>query len=177
MTVQDPNPTDLEAAVEQMLAGRLRDPHEVLGPRTLGEVMRIRAFHPEATRASVARPDGVTAMRRLNAAGLFEATVPAGEPPVLLLRHFEDWGERWLDSDPESRTRSPPAVKVPGGAFQDIFDAWASSPTIPPWSEPRSPSSAASGTRCVPTRTHAGCSTLLPPRRSAATSRSAAPRT
>ena len=34
--------------------------------------MRIRAFHPEATAASVARPDGVTPMRRLNAVGLFE---------------------------------------------------------------------------------------------------------
>ena len=44
--------------------------------------MVIRAFHPEATRASVARPDGVTPMRRLNAAGLFEARVPAGEPGV-----------------------------------------------------------------------------------------------
>ena len=28
-------------------------------------------------------------------------------------------------SDPASRTRSPVAVKVPSGAFQDIFDAWA----------------------------------------------------
>ena len=86
MTVQDPSPTDLEFAVEQMLAGRLRDPHELLGPRTVGDVMRIRAFHPEATRASVARPDGVTAMRRLNAAGLFEVDGPsrrAGVPNPL----------------------------------------------------------------------------------------------
>ena len=71
MTVSDPVPSDLETAVEQMLAGRLRDPHELLGPRADGDQVRIRAFHPEATSASVARVDGVTPMRRLNAAGLF----------------------------------------------------------------------------------------------------------
>jgi pimeloyl-ACP methyl ester carboxylesterase len=55
----------------------------------------------------------------------FVADVPAGEPPVLSRQHFDEWGERYLDSDPDSRTRSPAAVKVPSGAFQDIFDAWA----------------------------------------------------
>jgi pimeloyl-ACP methyl ester carboxylesterase len=55
----------------------------------------------------------------------FTESVPAGEEPVLLRRHFDDWGERYLDSDRHSRTRSPHAVKVPSGAFQDIFDAWA----------------------------------------------------
>jgi pimeloyl-ACP methyl ester carboxylesterase len=55
----------------------------------------------------------------------FTETVPRGETPVLLRRHFEEWGERYLDVDPESRTRSPAAVKVPSGAFQDIYDAWA----------------------------------------------------
>jgi pimeloyl-ACP methyl ester carboxylesterase len=55
----------------------------------------------------------------------FVADVPAGAAPVLSRRHFEEWGERYLDSDPASRTRTPPAVKVPSGAFQDIYDAWA----------------------------------------------------
>ncbi|GGF30870.1 alpha/beta hydrolase [Aliidongia dinghuensis] len=55
----------------------------------------------------------------------FTETVPPGEAPVLLRRHFDEWGERYLDVDPESRTREPAAVKVPGGAFQDIYDAWA----------------------------------------------------
>jgi pimeloyl-ACP methyl ester carboxylesterase len=55
----------------------------------------------------------------------FVADVPAGEPPVLSQRHFDEWGERYLDSDPASRSRTPAAVKVPSGAFQDIFDAWA----------------------------------------------------
>jgi pimeloyl-ACP methyl ester carboxylesterase len=55
----------------------------------------------------------------------FTADVPAGAQPVLSQRHFDEWGERYLDSDPASRTRSPAAVKTPSGAFQDIFDAWA----------------------------------------------------
>ncbi len=55
----------------------------------------------------------------------FTGDVPAGEPPVLLDRHFAEWGEAYLDADPESRSRSPAAVKTPSGAFQDIFDAWA----------------------------------------------------
>jgi len=55
----------------------------------------------------------------------FTETVPSGEPPVLLRRHFAEWGERYLDIDAASRTRTPAAVKVPSGAFQDIYDAWA----------------------------------------------------
>ena len=55
----------------------------------------------------------------------FVGDVPAGAAPVLSRRHFAEWGERYLDSDPASRSRTPAAVKVPSGAFQDIFDAWA----------------------------------------------------
>lgn len=55
----------------------------------------------------------------------FVADVPAGEPPVLDQRHFAEWAERYLDIDPDSRSRSPAAVKTPSGAFQDIYDAWA----------------------------------------------------
>ncbi len=55
----------------------------------------------------------------------FVADVPEGEAPVLLRRHFDEWGEAYLDSDPESRRHSPAAVKVPSAAFQDIYDAWA----------------------------------------------------
>ena len=55
----------------------------------------------------------------------FVADVPPGEPPVLSKRHFDQWGEAYLDTDAESRTRTPAAVKTPSGAFQDIYDAWA----------------------------------------------------
>ncbi len=55
----------------------------------------------------------------------FVEDVPPGEAPVLSRRHFDDWGEAYLDTDAESRSRVPAAVKVPSGAFQDIYDAWA----------------------------------------------------
>jgi pimeloyl-ACP methyl ester carboxylesterase len=55
----------------------------------------------------------------------FTESVPADAAPVLLRSHFDEWRARYLDSDAFSRTRSPAAVKVPSGAFQDIFDSWA----------------------------------------------------
>jgi pimeloyl-ACP methyl ester carboxylesterase len=57
----------------------------------------------------------------------FTAEVPAREPPVLSRRHFAESGERYLDSDPESRTRSPASVKTPSGPWDDIGRAWAGS--------------------------------------------------
>lgn len=55
----------------------------------------------------------------------FTAEVPAGEVPVLSRRHFAEWGEHYLDSDPASRTRTPPSVKTPSGPWFDIGRAWA----------------------------------------------------
>jgi pimeloyl-ACP methyl ester carboxylesterase len=57
----------------------------------------------------------------------FTAEVPAGEPPVLSRRHFAEWGERYLVSDPASRTRTPASVKTPSGPWDDICRAWAGS--------------------------------------------------
>src|SRR5882724_13097768 len=37
----------------------------------------------------------------------FVEDVPPREPAVLSRVHFEEWGERYLDSDPESRIRDP----------------------------------------------------------------------
>ena len=54
----------------------------------------------------------------------FVEDVPAPEAPVLSKTHFEDWGERYLDSDPESRKRDPASVKTPLGPFNDILNAW-----------------------------------------------------
>jgi pimeloyl-ACP methyl ester carboxylesterase len=56
---------------------------------------------------------------------LFTGEVPAGELPLLSRRHFDQWGEAWLDSDPASRTRSPSAVQTPSGPWFDIARAWA----------------------------------------------------
>jgi len=54
----------------------------------------------------------------------FVEDVPASEPPVLSRQHFDEWGERYLDSEPGSRTRHPAGVKVPAGPFHDILRAW-----------------------------------------------------
>jgi pimeloyl-ACP methyl ester carboxylesterase len=54
----------------------------------------------------------------------FIEDVPAGEPPVLSRIHFDEWSERYLDSDPESRTREPAGVKTPLGPFSEIIKAW-----------------------------------------------------
>jgi pimeloyl-ACP methyl ester carboxylesterase len=55
----------------------------------------------------------------------FTAEVPAGEAPVLSRSHFAAWGETYLDSDPDSRRRTPPAVAIPAAPWRDIARAWA----------------------------------------------------
>jgi pimeloyl-ACP methyl ester carboxylesterase len=54
----------------------------------------------------------------------FIEDVPPQTPPVLSRAHFEAWEARYLESDPNSRTRKPPSVKIPTGPFLDILKAW-----------------------------------------------------
>ncbi len=54
----------------------------------------------------------------------FTQDVPVGHPPVLLQRHFEPWGEAYLDTDPASRSRTPPAVQIPLGPAADVAATW-----------------------------------------------------
>lgn len=54
----------------------------------------------------------------------FIEDVPKHEPPVLSRSHFEEWSRRYLDSDPESRSRDPAGVKTPLGPFSEILQAW-----------------------------------------------------
>jgi pimeloyl-ACP methyl ester carboxylesterase len=54
----------------------------------------------------------------------FNEDIPPGEPAVLAPSHFREWGELYLDSDAEGRSREPPGVKVPLGPFSDIMQAW-----------------------------------------------------
>ena len=54
----------------------------------------------------------------------FVEDVPPREPPVLARAHFEEWSERYLDTDPESRSRDPASVKIPTGPFVDILRGW-----------------------------------------------------
>lgn len=91
-------------------------------------VDRLVFFGPIARRTPQGERQRLPAWRLISLADQwqrFVAEVPAGEAPVLSRRHFDEWGERYLDTDPDSRTRSPAAVKTPSGAFQDIYDAWA----------------------------------------------------
>lgn len=54
----------------------------------------------------------------------FIEDVPAHEAPVLSRAHFDDWSARYLDSDPESRSRDPSSVRTPLGPFSEIIKAW-----------------------------------------------------
>src|SRR5262249_28216672 len=54
----------------------------------------------------------------------FVEDLPPQAPSVLSRADFGAWGERYLDSDPDSRTRNPPSVKIPTGPFSDILKAW-----------------------------------------------------
>ena len=51
----------------------------------------------------------------------FVEDLPAQEPPVLSRVHFAEWSQRYLDSDPESRSRDPAGVKTPLGPFSEII--------------------------------------------------------
>jgi len=91
-------------------------------------VDRMVFFGPIARRSPKNDPVRLPAWRLISLQDQwdrFTETVPKDAVPVLSRRHFDEWGERYLDVDPQSRTRSPAAVKVPSGAFQDIFDSWA----------------------------------------------------
>lgn len=91
-------------------------------------VDRLVFFGPIAWRAPSGEPQRYPAWRLVSLADQwtrFTADVPANEAPVLDRRHFEEWGERYLDSDKQSRTRTPASVQVPGGPWQDIADAWS----------------------------------------------------
>jgi pimeloyl-ACP methyl ester carboxylesterase len=89
-------------------------------------VDRLVLFGPIARRTGNAETPRLPAWRLVSLQeqwDRFVAELPAGETPVLLRRHFEEWGPLYLDSDPESRTHSPAAVKIPNGPTQDIADA------------------------------------------------------
>jgi pimeloyl-ACP methyl ester carboxylesterase len=91
-------------------------------------VERMVFFGPIAKRPRQAPPAQLQSWRLISLKDQwdrFVADVPPKAQPVLLKRHFEEWGSAYLDVDPESRTRDPASVKTPSGAFQDIFEAWA----------------------------------------------------
>ena len=91
-------------------------------------VDRLVLFGPIARREPSAPRLALPAWRLISVQdqwARFVADTPANHPPVLSAAHFAAWAERYLDGDPASRTRTPPAMRTPAGPFQDIYDAWA----------------------------------------------------
>ena len=107
----------------------------------------------------------------------FVEDVPRHEKPVLSRAHFDEWSERYLDSDPDSRTRDPAGVKTPTGPFTDILHAWHGDLAYDP-ALVQAPVAIIRGEwdGLINDRMRAGYSTLLPLRPSDATSRLAGPR-
>ena len=89
---------------------------------------RLVFFAPIAWRQKQADPQIYPAWRLVSLQeqwDRFTQDVPSGEPAVLNRQDFCEWGERYLDTDAVSRTRSPASVKIPSGPWQDIALAWA----------------------------------------------------
>jgi pimeloyl-ACP methyl ester carboxylesterase len=105
-----------------MAAGRFAGDHPAL-------IDRLVFFAPIARRDPpryLTRPTG-PAWRVVSVEdqwARFVEDVPPDESPVLSRVHFDDWGRRYLDSDPQSRTRETAAVKTPSGPFIEILRAW-----------------------------------------------------
>ncbi|HEY7926710.1 MAG TPA: 1,4-alpha-glucan branching protein GlgB [Candidatus Dormibacteraeota bacterium] len=97
-TVQHP-PLSTIDEVRKLRAGVHRDPHQLLGVHPDGKVTVVRAFHPEATAASVAHPGGVVPMKRVDEGGLFEAAVPEADLPGYRLR-IRTAEHEWEVDDP-----------------------------------------------------------------------------
>ncbi|MEM8985233.1 MAG: alpha/beta hydrolase [Pseudomonadota bacterium] len=54
----------------------------------------------------------------------FSKDVPTNQDPVLVEPSLTKWGARWLASDPDAQSRTPPSVKVPGGSSADLREIW-----------------------------------------------------
>jgi pimeloyl-ACP methyl ester carboxylesterase len=87
---------------------------------------RLVFFGPISWREKKAEPQPYHAWRLVSLEDQwtrFTSEVPANEPAVLSERHFAEWGQRYLDTDQQSRERSPASVKTPSGPWADIAAA------------------------------------------------------
>jgi len=103
-------------------------PTGLLAGRAPELIERLVFFGPITWRARTEAPALYPAWRLVSLTDQwtrFTEDVPPGAAPVLAEDHFAVWGERYLDTDPESRTRSPPSVQTPSGPWQDVAAAWA----------------------------------------------------
>lgn len=89
-------------------------------------VSRLVLFGPIARRSGLADVPAFPAWRAVTLQeqwDRFAAEVPSGEPPVFSRRHFIEWGESYLASDPLSRRQTPAGVRTPSGPWVDIAAA------------------------------------------------------
>ena len=73
-----------EADLDRLLAGRLADPHRVLGAHPAPGGAVIRVYRPDAEAVRVRLDDGGTevALAPIHPAGVFAGTVPGARPPL-----------------------------------------------------------------------------------------------
>ena len=91
-------------------------------------IERLVFFAPIAWRQKQADPQIYPAWRLVSLQeqwDRFTQDVPSGEQAVLNRQDFNEWGDFYLDTDAESRARSPASVKIPSGPWQDIALAGA----------------------------------------------------
>ena len=98
-----------------------------------GQVSELVMFGPILARpapkgAPIPAFDRLPAWRLMTLAeqlARFTEDAPTGQAPVLEEPHLARWGPAWLATDPEAATRTPPAVKIPGGPIADIVATWS----------------------------------------------------
>jgi pimeloyl-ACP methyl ester carboxylesterase len=91
-------------------------------------VERLCLFGPIARRDGHRRDGPGVRWRLITVAeqlARFVEDVPRGHPPVLIEPTLESWGPAYLASDPDARSRTPAAVKIPAGPVADVAAAWA----------------------------------------------------
>ncbi|MBC9797643.1 alpha/beta hydrolase [Sinomicrobium weinanense] len=54
----------------------------------------------------------------------FISRIPEGREMTLESEVLDKWGDKWLDSDPTSKTRNPFSVRFPSAWEADLFDCW-----------------------------------------------------
>jgi len=85
--------------VARLVGGRHHDPHQLLGAHFDGEVTHVRAWHPSAEDATLVTASDEVAMTRVDAAGLFEATLD-GEMLADYRVHLRNAQGEWTADDP-----------------------------------------------------------------------------
>ena len=89
-------------------------------------VDRLVLFAPIVRRTAQPAPPTLPAWRDVTSEAQharFVEDVPKGHAPVLVA--FDRWAPAYLASDPDSASRTPPAVRIPNGPGADNAEAWA----------------------------------------------------